>query len=51
VTGVLNQSVWLIIVCCFFTVGSVKFLQFFFVIFVGEEWTVFVFVRREYEKL
>jgi len=35
VTGVIGQSVWSIIVYCFFTVGSVKFLQLLFVIFVG----------------
>jgi len=46
VADVVKESVWFIIIYCFFTVGSVKFLQFiFFVIIVGEEVTVFEFVR------
>jgi len=39
VTDILKESVWFIIIYCFFTVGSVKFLQLSFVIFVGEELT------------
>jgi len=35
---------------CFFTVGSVKFLQLSFVIFAWEKLTEFVFVREECEK-
>jgi len=47
----MKESVWLIIVHNFSTVGDVKFLQTpFFVIFVGEELIVFGFVRGEYEK-
>jgi len=38
------------IIHCFFTVGSENFLQLSFVIFVGEEFTVFGFVREECEK-
>jgi len=45
-----RESVWLIIVYCFFTEGSVRFLQLSFVIFVGEEVTVFEFAREECEK-
>jgi len=50
VTDILKESVWFIIIYCFFTVGSVKFLQLSFVIFVGEELTEFGFVREECEK-
>ena len=50
VTDVISESAWwFIIVYCFFTVGSVKFLQ-LFVIFVGEELTAFGFETGEYEK-
>jgi len=45
VANVIKESVWFIIVYCSFTVGSVKFLQLSFVIFVGESLTVFGFVR------
>jgi len=45
-----EESVWFITVYCFFTVGSVKFLQLLFVVFVGEELTVFRFAREECEK-
>jgi len=37
-------------VYCFFTVSCVKFLQWSFVIFVGEELTVFGFIREECDK-
>ena len=51
VTDVTKESVWFIIVYCFFTVSSVKYLQLsFFVIVVGEEFALFGFVRGEYEK-
>jgi len=50
VTDVIKESVWFIIVYCFFTAGSAKFLQLSFVIFVGEELTVFWFVRGGCEK-
>jgi len=50
VTDVTQGSVWFIIVCCFFTVGSVEVLQLSFVIFVGEELTVFGFAKEECEK-
>ena len=50
VTDVIKESVWFIIVHCFFTVGSVTILQLSFVSFVGEELTVFGFVREECEK-
>ena len=49
-TDVIKESVWFVFVYCFFIVGSVKILQWQFVIFVGEELTVFGFVREEYEK-
>jgi len=35
------------VVYCFFREGSVKILQLSFVIFVGEELTVFEFVRLQ----
>ena len=35
VTDVIKESVWFILVYCFFTVGSEKFLQLSFAIFVG----------------
>jgi len=50
VTDVMKESVWFTIAYCFFLVGSMKFLQLSFVIFVGEELTVFGFVREECEK-
>jgi len=50
VTDAIKESVWFTIVYCFFTVGSAKFLQLSFVIFVGEELTVFWFVWGESEK-
>jgi len=43
-------TVWFIIVYCFFTAGSAKFLQLSFVIFVGEELAVFWFEKGECEK-
>jgi len=46
----MKDSVWFIIVYCFFTVGSVKYLRLSFVILLGEELTVFGFVREECEK-
>jgi len=49
-TDVMKDSVWFIIVYCFFTVGSVKYLRLSFVILLGEELTVFGFVREECEK-
>ena len=49
-TDVMKESVWFIVVYCFFTVASMKFLQLSFVILVGEELTVFGFVREECEK-
>jgi len=49
VTDVIKESVWFIIVYCFFTVGDVKFLQLSYVIFVEQELTVFGFVREECE--
>jgi len=52
VTDVIKGSIWFTIVNCFFTLGSVKFLQLsFFVVFVGEKWTVVGFVRGEYDKI
>jgi len=51
VTGVIKESVWFIIVQAIVSsVGSVKFLQILFVIFVGEDSTVFAFIREECEK-
>jgi len=50
VTDAKKESVWFIIVYCFFTAGSAKFLQLSFVIFFGEELTVFWFVKGECEK-
>jgi len=50
VTDITKESVWFIIIYCFFTVGTVKFLQLSFVIFVGEELAEFGFVREECEK-
>ena len=50
VTDVIKESVWFIIVYSFFTVGSVEFLQLSFMNFVGEELTVFGFLREECEK-
>ena len=47
VTDITKESVWFIIIYCFFTVGTVKFLQLSFVIFVGEELAEFGFVREE----
>jgi len=44
---VTKESVWFTFVYFFFTV---KFLQLWFVIFVGEEFTVLGFVREECEK-
>jgi len=49
-TVIINESVWFIDVYCFFTAGSVKFLQLSFVILVGEELAEFRFVREECEK-
>jgi len=46
-TAVTDESVWFTIVYCFFTVDSMKYLQLSFVIFVGEELTVFGSVREE----
>jgi len=50
VTDITKESVWFIIICCFFTVRTEKFLQLSFVIFVGEESAEFGFVREECEK-
>jgi len=50
VTNITKESVCFIIIYCFFTVGTVKFLQLSFVIFVGEELAEFGFVREECEK-
>ena len=50
VTDITKESVWFIIIYCFFTVGTVKFLQLSFVIFVEEEFAEFGFVREECEK-
>jgi len=50
VTDVIKEPVWFIIVYCFFAVCSVEFLQLLFVVFVGEELTVFRFARLECEK-
>jgi len=49
VTDLIKKSVWFMIVYCFFTVCSVEFLH-LFVIFVGEELTVFRFAWKEFEK-
>jgi len=46
VTDVIKEFVWFIIVYCFFTVGSVKFLHLSFAFFVGEELTVIGFICR-----
>jgi len=50
VTDIINESVWFVIICCFFTVGSAKFSQLPFVIFVGEELTEFGFVSEGCKK-
>jgi len=50
VIDVIKESVWFIIVYCFFPGGGVKFLQLSFVIVFGEEVTAFGFVREECEK-
>jgi len=50
VTDITKESVWFIIIYCFFTAGTVKFLQLSFVIFAGEELAEFGFVREECEK-
>ena len=50
VTDIIKESVWFIILYCFFTVGRAKFLQLSFVIFVGEELTEIGFVKGECEK-
>jgi len=50
VTDIIKESVWFVIICCFFTVGGAKFLQLSFVIFVGEELTEFGFVGRNVKK-
>ena len=50
VTNITKESVCFIIIYCFFTVGTVKFLQLSFVIFVEEEFAEFGFVREECEK-
>jgi len=50
VTDIIKESVLFIVVYCFFTVGSVKFLQLSFVTFFGEELTEFGFVREECQK-
>jgi len=50
VADVIIRAVWFTIMYCFFTVGSVKILQISFVTFVGEELTVFGYIREECEK-
>jgi len=50
VTDITKESVWFIIIYCFFTAGTVKFLQLSFVIFAGEELAELGFVREECEK-
>jgi len=49
-TDIIKESLWFINVCCFFTVGSVIFLQLLFVIFVGKELAEIGFVRGKCEK-
>jgi len=47
----LYESAWFITIYCVFTAGSVKFLHLHFCDFVGEELTVFGFVRGSMKKL
>jgi len=50
VTAIIKEYVCFIVVYCFFTVGSAKFLQLSFAIFLGEELAEFGFAREECEK-
>jgi len=50
VTDVIKESVLFTVVCCFFAIGIVKFLQLSFLFFFGEELTAFEFVRGNMNK-